>query len=162
MSTKSTAFSRAPVRAGRGGFGRLLALAIWGNVLLTGCSLDSVIAPPVGAFPLRAVRVDQGPAVNVPASIPSHANDTVRYVAGSFELRPGRRWRERWERTLVSGDIEQAPQASESSGTYRITERSAGQLTLDLYPGMVMPAVYSPIATVRGDTLFHSAFIYVR
>lgn len=141
-------------------FGRRLLAAVATCVLL-GCGRES-IAPPTGAFPLRAVQVDGLVTVDVPASVATYADDTVRYVSGSFELGPGHQWRERWERVLVSGGVEGAPRVFESSGVYQITEASHGTLVLDLYPGQITRQNIMPTALLSGDTLSHGPFIFVR
>lgn len=131
-------------------------------ITITGCGSDSAVAPPTGAFPWRAVRVDRGIIVGVPASVATYPGDTTRYVSGGFELGPGSQWRERWERVLVSGVVESQPRVFETQGIYRITEMSAGTVVMDLYPGQIIPAHLSPTAVLRGDTLSHGPFIFVR
>jgi len=144
------------------GASRLFAITVASIIVAASCSGNTAVAPPTGVFPLRAIQRDQHVTVDVPASISTYGDDTVRYLAGDFELGPAHSWRERWERVLVSGGIEHERRVFESAGTYRISQTLSGLLILDLYPDMVIPANVSPTAILRGDTLSHSAFIFIR
>jgi hypothetical protein len=144
---------------------RGLALAVLAAVM-PGCTDASVALAPEAStdiYPLRAVLADDSSPVQVPASIPSVGGaDTLRYLDGEFELSPDGRWRERWQRAVISAGVERERRTFESGGWYRVVEAGAGRWVLDLYPGQRIPAVLAPTAVLRGDTLHHSGFVYAR
>lgn len=129
---------------------------------LVACAAERLSGPAPAAYALRALSNSSGSAIPVPAALAYGTGDTMRYLGGAFELHADGTWRERWERALVNGGAEWERRVFESNGRYRVVERRSGAWVLDLYPGQAVPAVVSPIAVLRGDTLSHSLFIYAR
>ena len=86
--------------------------------------------------------------------------DTARYLAGAFELGADGSWRERYEVVYIAAGVESERRVFESGGRYRVAEDRPGSIVLDLYPGQVLTANLAPTAVLRGDTLYHSAFVY--
>lgn len=131
--------------------------------LLSGCNADTLLAPLSGAYSLRVVHTGVDGRVTVPGTYPSVGDgDSVRIVAGSFELLPSQGWRSKWERVLVTDGVESERRTFDAAGTYRITSSTDSMTVLDLYPGQVVVAVITTTAVIRGDTLHHGAFLYAR
>ena len=162
MDNSVGGFARTIVFITRRHLASFLVCVVFLTGLTAACSREVAVEPSQGVFPLRAVRTERGESIPVPASVPGYGKDAVRILGGGFELGPDHSWRERWERVLVYDGIEGERRVFESGGKYRVTKVSAVGLILDLYPNQVIPANISPTAVLRGDTLFHSAFIFVR
>lgn len=131
--------------------------------LVSGCSPDTLLAPLSGTYPLRVFRTGAHGRIAVPGTYPSIGEgDSVRVVSGSFELLPNQGWRSSWESVLVTDGVETERRTFGAAGTYNIISRSDTVTVLDLYPGQVVIAVIATTAVIRGDTLYHSAFLYAR
>lgn len=143
---------------------RLLCAVCVGLVLaLADCHSDGPLAPPAGEFVLRSVRWGVDGESVVPGTFSGvGAGDSVRVVAGEFVLLPDNRWESYWDRVLVTNGVETERRTLGAAGSYRVVSRTATQTVLDLYPGEIVPASLTPTAILRGDSLFHSAFVYSR
>lgn len=138
-------------------------LLIVGLALLSGCGADAPLAPSPATYTLRVFLTGVDSRITVPGTYPSHGDeDSVRVVGGSFELLPNQGWRSTWERVVVADGRDSERRTFDASGTYGIVSRTATMTVLDLYSGQVIPDVLSPTAVIKGDTLYHSAFLYAR